>query len=281
MLVRIVSAFVALPIALVLIHLGGWAFMGLMVAVTGICLWELGTMLLGGDAVLRAAVLVLGELALVGAVTGVLLGPLGAALVGLAFVALLFLLLFRVGAIETAAARLGGATLALAWGALLPITITLLRQLPEGEGWVLMACVLAWGSDTGAYFAGRFLGKRKLYPLVSPNKTWAGAVGGVIVATGMAYGFSITIGPHALSVGHLAVIAPIGAALGQLGDLAESLLKRAVGVKDSGTIMPGHGGLLDRIDALVVTAPVLLAYAIGVLGLALTPLGFAAAGAAP
>jgi phosphatidate cytidylyltransferase len=88
----------------------------------------------------------------------------------------------------------------------------------------------------------------------------------------------MTLGPHALSAGHLAVIAPIGAALGQLGDLAESLLKRAVGVKDSGTIMPGHGGLLDRIDALVVTAPVLLAYALGVLGLGLGPLG---AGAAP
>jgi len=138
---------------------------------------------------------------------------------------------------------------------------------------VLMACTLAWGSDTGAYFAGRFFGKRKLYPLVSPNKTWAGAIGGVLSATAIAFTFHRLLGPAELGTLDVALIAPLGAAMGQLGDLSESLLKRSVHVKDSGSIMPGHGGLLDRIDALVVTAPVLLAYALVKLGLPVAGLG--------
>jgi phosphatidate cytidylyltransferase len=119
--------------------------------------------------------------------------------------------------------------------------------------------LVAWVADTGAYFAGRFLGKAKLYEAVSPKKTWAGAWGGLagsvlgVVALKLAFA-------HYLSWLDVVLIAVPGGILGQLGDLAESLIKRSVGVKDSGALLPGHGGILDRIDAVLFIAPYVYAY---------------------
>ncbi|MFO0724506.1 MAG: phosphatidate cytidylyltransferase [Myxococcota bacterium] len=270
MLLRIISALIPLPFILWLIWTGGWPFAALILVVAGICLYEAAAMTVPGDRV-AAVVLMIAGLGLVLAVlTGAFMHPIGAAVPALLFVGLLLFFLFRPGELETAHHRMGGAVLALCWGGLLVAMIGVLSRLPEGGAWVLLACVLSWGSDTGAYFAGRFLGKKKLYEKVSPKKTWAGAVGGVLSATAMAYVFWRFLGPSTLPLPALLLLSPIGAALGQLGDLAESLLKRAAGVKDSGKIMPGHGGLLDRIDALVFVAPWLLSYAVGILGLPLT-----------
>lgn len=267
MLIRIVSALVALPFVLYLIYLGGWPFAALVAVVNVVCLHELTTMTMPGDRPAQLFVTVLGLLAFAGILVGGGASPAGFAASAVAVIAVLLFFLFHIGELDTAARRMGYAFLALAWSALLLGAIGALRLLPEGGAWVLQACVLAWGSDTGAYFAGRFLGKKKLYERVSPKKTWAGAIGGVASATALAFVFHHFFGPVALTPVHLAILAPIGAALGQLGDLAESLLKRSVGVKDSGKIMPGHGGLLDRIDALLLTGPWLLAYGVLVLGL--------------
>ena len=107
---------------------------------------------------------------------------------------------------------------------------------------------LAWLSDTGGYFAGRWLGKRKLYEAVSPKKTVAGSVGGVAtVVVGVLAARPLLL-PN-LPWLDAALLAAIGSAMGQLGDLGESVLKRSVGVKDSGGVIPGHGGMLDRVDA--------------------------------
>ncbi|MEO1336521.1 MAG: phosphatidate cytidylyltransferase, partial [Myxococcota bacterium] len=105
-------------------------------------------------------------------------------------------------------------------------------------------------------------GRHKLYAKVSPNKTWEGAIAGVISATLMAFGIRAVLSID-IETSELLVLAPIGAVLGQVGDLSESLLKRSVGVKDSGSIMPGHGGLFDRIDALIFTGPTVFIYAAG------------------
>ncbi len=270
MLIRIVSALIPLPFILWLIWSGGWFFGGLILVVAAICLYEAAAMTIPGDT-LSAALLVGSGLGLVfSLLTGRLATPFGILFPSFGFVLLLLFFLFRPGAMETVHHRIGGALLTLAWGGLLVSTIGVLSLLPSGNAWVLLACVIAWGSDTGAYFAGRFLGKRKLYEKVSPKKTWAGAVGGVLSATALAFVFRVWLGPSSLPLEALAILAPVGAALGQTGDLAESLLKRSVGVKDSGKIMPGHGGLLDRIDALVFVAPWLLAYAVGILGLPLS-----------
>ncbi|MCC7381777.1 MAG: phosphatidate cytidylyltransferase [Deltaproteobacteria bacterium] len=264
---RILSALIALPFVLYLIYLGGWPFAALVLVVSVISLLEITGMTLGDDPVARGVVVVLGAGLVSATSLGVLSTDKGLALTCLGLVALLVVFLFRIGEITTVAQRMGSAVLALGWGGLLVASIGALRALPEGGAWVLLACVLAWGTDTGAYFTGRLLGRHKLYERVSPKKTWEGAVGGLVIGVLLAFVFQRFFGPSALEPAHLALLAPVGSALGQLGDLAESLLKRSVGVKDSGRIMPGHGGILDRIDALVFVAPTLLAYGIWVLGL--------------
>jgi phosphatidate cytidylyltransferase len=124
---------------------------------------------------------------------------------------------------------------------------------------VLLVLIVAWVADTGAYFAGRFLGNTKLYEAVSPKKTWAGAWGGLAGSLVGAAVFKL-VRAHWLSWADVCLIAIPGGILGQMGDLAESLIKRSVGVKDSGSLLPGHGGLLDRIDAVLFIAPYTFAY---------------------
>ncbi len=117
---------------------------------------------------------------------------------------------------------------------------------------VLFLLIVVWASDIGAYVVGRLVGGPKLAPAISPGKTWSGAVGGLIAAISVAWFFSGVLGaPPARGL-------LIGACLGiasQAGDLLESAIKRGFGVKDSGRLIPGHGGLLDRIDGLLVAAP--------------------------
>ena len=139
-------------------------------------------------------------------------------------------------------------------------TLGTLGVLQANDGaWVLLACFCAFLSDTGAYFAGRFFGKTKLYPIVSPKKTVEGAIGGLIVAALGAVAVQQTLLTF-VPVWHAALLGVVAAALGQSGDLLESLIKRSSGVKDSGTIMPGHGGLLDRSDALMFTSATIWLY---------------------
>src|SRR5262249_52405670 len=129
----------------------------------------------------------------------------------------------------------------------------------DGASFVVLALMFSWLSDTGAYFAGRYLGKRKLYAAVSPKKTLEGAIGGLVgsVAGALMAHFLYL---KSLPLAHGIALALVAGAAGQAGDLGESLIKRSFGVKDSGGIVPGHGGMLDRIDALVVTAPLTYLY---------------------
>jgi phosphatidate cytidylyltransferase len=120
---------------------------------------------------------------------------------------------------------------------------------------VFALLLLVWSSDIGAYAAGKTFGKNKLAPKISPGKTWEGAIGGFLLTLAMGWALGYLL-PE-LSVTYRLVVAAVVAVFGPLGDLAESMLKRSVGVKDSGRIMPGHGGLLDRFDAFLFILPVL------------------------
>ena len=131
-----------------------------------------------------------------------------------------------------------------------------------GAGLVVLALGLAWFADTGAYFAGRFLGQHKLYEAVSPNKTVEGAVGGLTAGVVWALLASTTYLRGALPISHALLIGVAAGVLGPAGDLGESLLKRSTGVKDSGAIVPGHGGILDRVDAVIVTTIVVFLYTV-------------------
>ncbi len=133
-----------------------------------------------------------------------------------------------------------------------------LRRLPNGPGWVIYVLVLVWLSDTAAYFVGRALGRHKLAPRISPAKTWEGAAGSLAaaVAFGLAFPAYFLPRPPPTLAWSLLTAAAVNIA-GQMGDLVESALKRSAGVKDSSTLLPGHGGLLDRLDALLFAVPVL------------------------
>jgi phosphatidate cytidylyltransferase len=144
----------------------------------------------------------------------------------------------------------------------IPLTLLGIFARDGKPGYVVLALMLSWFGDTGGYFAGRFLGKAKLYEAVSPKKTRAGAVGGLLGSVLGAVWGSLHFLKGDLPLAHAVPLAIVAGALGQAGDLAESLLKRSVGVKDSGGILPGHGGILDRIDALMFTASTVFLYLI-------------------
>lgn len=145
-------------------------------------------------------------------------------------------------------------------GALLATSALMRRdQGALGARWVVLGLSIAWLADTGAYFVGRALGKAKLYPAVSPGKTRAGLWGALAAATLAGLFASFTYLPT-LPPLHGALLGMLAGLLGQLGDLVESLLKRSVGVKDSGTLIPGHGGMLDRVDALMFVSPTVYLY---------------------
>jgi phosphatidate cytidylyltransferase len=129
----------------------------------------------------------------------------------------------------------------------------LLRELPDGTALTLAFIGAVVFYDVGAYAAGSMFGRHRIAPEISPSKTWEGAVGASIFVFAMA----LAIGPHMgpLDVGSSAALAAVVCVTAPMGDLAESLLKRDLGVKDMGTLLPGHGGMLDRLDALLLTAP--------------------------
>ncbi|HYV45563.1 MAG TPA: phosphatidate cytidylyltransferase [Myxococcaceae bacterium] len=144
-----------------------------------------------------------------------------------------------------------------------PTSLVCLRLLggdENGGHWVMVVMYLSFLNDTFAYFTGRAIGKHKLYPEVSPNKTWEGFFGGMAGATAGLFVFR-WLGFHSLSVVDVLILSLAGGIMGPIGDFSESMLKRAYGVKDSGKIIPGHGGILDRIDALIFNATIVFLYA--------------------
>lgn len=148
------------------------------------------------------------------------------------------------------------------YGTLGFVALARLRLLQDGLAYVLLPLVIAWMSDTGAYFTGYFFGKHKMAPIISPKKTWEGFFGGWLVSVGCAALFGVLyqlITGVSLSVSPLwmAVLAIPLAPLSVCGDLLASKIKRKYGIKDYGNIMPGHGGVMDRFDSVIVIAPLL------------------------
>ncbi len=137
---------------------------------------------------------------------------------------------------------------------LLPTALALLDLRAAGPWWLLGVMALVWVADTAAYFAGRKFGRHKLAPSVSPGKTWEGAAGAVIGV--LLYMVLVLWQNGMLHQSVLLLLAMFGVAISIIGDLFESAIKRQAGAKDSGTLLPGHGGLLDRIDALTSTLPI-------------------------
>lgn len=240
---RLVSALAVAAVALVCIWLGGiWiALLAALAAVAMVLEWRSITAHAGGPARIDVAPYALG------AVGGILLiefGPAWAAflaLIGLSAAGLVWDL--KAGRQRAGRWAVAGTLYIGAAG----MAFVALRGFdPFGFLSIIWAALVVIAADVGGYFAGRTIGGPKLWPAVSPNKTWAGLVGGIVLAFLVGGIFSgATTGTYLLQV---CTVSAVAALLAQAGDLAESMLKRHFGVKDAGTLMPGHGGLLDRLD---------------------------------
>lgn len=263
LVVRIVTAVVLLPLVVTLLVLGGWWTAGLVAVAAAACALEYELITQGrlGPAEVLA-VLGAGLISLAAAAHPLRFTMLAAWILWAVFIAASVQALFAPDR-EHAPTRTAHVVTGCLYAGLGLGPIAALRVGPEGLQWVISALVITWANDTCAYFAGRLLGRHKLHPAVSPNKTWEGFAGG---AVGSVAGMFIArwVAFPALTATDCLVLGLLGAVLGPLGDLCESLLKRAHGVKDSGTLIPGHGGLLDRVDALLFNAPAVYLYVVAV-----------------
>lgn len=256
LIIRVVTALVLLPGVLWLIWRGGVPLALLISGATAVCALELN--LLPAPRLTGAAVASIGGAFLVPLLHEMALGWVSTSAVLSAVVILAFAdaLVFE-EEIANAPRRVSLAVLGVAYPGVLLAALLPLRQIPRGEWWIVLALTVTWLNDTCAYFGGRAFGRHKLYERISPSKTWEGALGGAVGSIGGALVVAGVWIPE-LPLWGAALIGSGAAVLGPVGDLSESMLKRAYGAKDSGRLLPGHGGLLDRIDALLFNAPYVL-----------------------
>jgi phosphatidate cytidylyltransferase len=262
---RILTALVLIPLVIALVFLApDWLVTAATCAVALLAAWEyLGIAQAAGAGSPRIPVLV--AIAVLFVVS--LLWPDKLTVtVGALSLALLVYCAFRCP-LEEALKASGSAVFCLLYIGFTLIAVPALRTSEDGKSLVLFLMCAVWAGDSVALYTGRALGRHKLAPKISPNKTWEGAVGSllgsllvtvllIVLATQLA-GREISVLGFRGSPAHWLMLAVVVNIAAQVGDLAESALKRSAGVKDSGTLLPGHGGVLDRIDALLLAAPVL------------------------
>jgi phosphatidate cytidylyltransferase len=256
---RLVAAFVGLAVLIPAIVWGGfWVSVIIVAIAAGICLTEYVSMAFPEDRGPAFAFLAPWTMALF---AGMGFAPerLGVGL-ALAGIATLAFVTFRPGPELSRAADLAARhLLGMVWIGVLLGTLVVVRKDDQGLAWIFFILGISWLADTGGYFGGRFFGKTPLYPRISPKKTVEGLVGGLITSV-VGSVVIARIGLVEVPVWHVVILGFFGCLLSVVGDLSESMLKRAWNVKDSGWIMPGHGGLLDRIDSVLFVAPWVCAY---------------------
>ena len=245
---RILSACVFVPLLFVLMWLGGWFWFAGVLALIVLALREYCNLLK-----IKEIDLPLWIMALAGALIIIMQnfadGGLSSLALLVAVVALLLWVLAKKADFGSLTFGIGGLVL-IAWTLSALVGIW---QIDESWKPVLMTFLIPWLTDTGAYFVGKAIGKHKMAPNVSPNKSWEGAVGGLLSGVLIVIVYNILILHYPMWL--VLVIGLAGSVMGQLGDLMESWLKRWVGVKDAGNTIPGHGGVLDRFDSMLLVAP--------------------------
>ncbi len=249
LLPRILTAVLGIPMVLFLIHRGGLGYSLFVVGIAALSLYEYGLILALGGRPSQRGLLVLGGSAL--ALSLALGGPLAGVLSAVVALVVLREMFARERDLDRVALTLLG-TLLLGW---MPAHLALIRDLrPHGERLTFMVFASVWAMDCAAYAAGRALGRHSLAPALSPKKTWEGAVAGFCAGLGVVLAFRAW-SPEMISLPRALGVGAILALSGQLSDLAESMIKRSVGAKDSGALLPGHGGVMDRFDSFMLGAP--------------------------
>jgi phosphatidate cytidylyltransferase len=263
---RALSALILVPVVAWVIWAGGWWVFAAVLLVAGLAGYEFSQLMRqGGYAPTTAVVLAI----IIVSVLDAQFPSLGIATPGLAWILILSISWKLFQAQDNAPTTNWALGIAggLYIGWLLAYMIRL-RALPDGLAWIVLALLVTWVGDSAAYFVGKAIGRHKFWPRLSPRKTWEGIVGGLIgsLLAGALIGYLAmqwtgAIGPvNGLAVGLLAAI------VGPFGDLAISMMKRQVNAKDSGHIIPGHGGFLDRTDSLLFVITATYYYAIWIAG---------------
>jgi len=235
---------------LYLVHAGGVAYDLFVTAISALCCYEYALMLrLGGRPVQFIPTVALGAaLAACAALGGPLALTLAAGMAGVVLVEMFA----KEHSLDRVALTLFGALFA-GW---MPSHLALIRDLrPHGEAFAFLTFAAVWAMDTAAYAAGRGFGRHSLAPVLSPKKTWEGAAAGFAAAIGVSLAFQKFMLHDAMSPIVAVVIGVLIGTMGQLSDLAQSMVKRDVGAKDSGALLPGHGGVFDRFDSYILCAP--------------------------
>ncbi len=256
---RWLTAIVVLPLLIVLIRYGGEpAFAMLVVVVSLLGLWEYYVMVLPtGQDIFRWTGLVAGFLLLsVLYIYGV---QAASAVIAILFIGISIVLLLRFGKGDSISDILARLIFGVIYIPFFLAHLILIRNQDNGIAWTFFALFVVFALDTGAYYVGTYAGRHKLYPAVSPKKTWEGAAGGLLGALFVGALFK-TLFFTELAWLHLIVLTMCMGIFGGIGDLVESMIKRSMNIKDSGRLLPGHGGILDRIDALLFVAPIVYYY---------------------
>lgn len=259
---RVLVALLLLPLGVAAILAGGVWFAGLVALVLGLAVWEFAALFRAGGLQPSSGIMLAGVLVLVslrylhGFVHDAWLWPL-VVLLGMS----VHLYQYERGRDEAGsdfAATISG----LFYVGVLGTFMLLLRQLPQGQWWFLLTLPAVWIADSAAYFLGSRFGRNKMAPRLSPNKSWEGYLSGVLIATlglPLLLQFYRTVGlseDPAFSITNVALLGFVMGLLPTLGDLGISMFKRQMGLKDTGTILPGHGGMLDRIDSWLWAMPI-------------------------
>ena len=263
---RVITAAVALPVVLLTLYAGTVAVSCLAAVAAAVAGWELAGMVGSPAGRRRNLALVLWPPALVSIAAAHASGaivdpwwPMTAALAGGAALAAGWFAVFP--ARDLSARRLATVVLAAAYFGLLLAHAPALRSLPEGFDWLLIGLCTTFVADTAALFVGRAWGRHRMAPRISPRKTWEGAAGGVTGSVAIAVVLVAVLHPGP-SLWAAALLGVAAAVAGMVGDLAVSSLKRGAGLKDSGTLLPGHGGILDRLDSLAPNLAVVYWFAV-------------------
>ncbi len=262
---RILVGLIGIPIVGALLYVGGYPFLMFVVLLTVIGLWEATNMARENGVRLRLGISAVFSVLLVLQQAGVLAGA-GASSLSYSHILVVFtVLLMTVELFKNQENPTSNILYSLGMTVFLSLGFSSLYQLRETTdiwgtteaGFPLVLSVFAaiWACDSGAYFVGKTIGRNKVFPRVSPNKTWEGSIGGVVLGALAFWGISTWLfvePPVVMALGLGALVSVVG----QVGDFAESLIKRDTGVKDSSNIIPGHGGVLDRFDSALFAMPI-------------------------